>query len=1465
MFYMYEKPTLYKNNPALIPIETIKAIYVDRDGWLNHFIEIIKRMGTSEKLIHYILCGPRGMGKTTTLLLLNHYMEKNPDLSLHWISVITPEENPDIITIDDLLKKAISLMLRKFPGHMGQPIKPGDDNYDVHLDHIKEILQEKRRRLCLMVENIDHILDRILKQPDEERKFRKIIDSNSILFIGTSIAVLPEFIRRNDYGFQIEQLPPFKDMDVEAFVDSLISIESKSGSTSFSDKTIIPRIKAISVLSGGVPRYIIYGLNFLREQLLSDLLHTLETVLDEISPLFKHMIEDLPPQEKKVLDALMRQEKPSASGEIAATTGIGEQIVRELLGRIESRGLIKKEKISRQSLFSPLPPLFQIWYEMRILDNLQEKSMARITFLESFYGKERYPDMLYDLEKSINVHLEKGCRENAQEEMHLYRTLLGLRKGMEDLGRRRNFVEKLLELEQYDEALSVAKEIILNGRFEKNLTTQILGHILLGKCLLQAGKNENALNEINTAEELLKRSKNPMLLAEFADLLAGVKKYGESIEYFRKALGLLESHNDRRLKADILNNMGIAYRFIEEDARAVNCFDGAYRLFEKSGKKEWMAKTLHNKMFSLTLLKKYEEAISCGHKSIEIFQEIGNKRGIAFSHHNMGNTFNDWGNYEEAIKCYQKAIDIFQKEELKTALGHTLNNMGNSYHALGKSQEACVTYEKSLSILNETDDTEVKACAHFNMALTLSSLGKYEQAIGYYENALELFREKQDSAAVADILNRMGLDYYHLHRYEEAFNRFLESLKIYQGINKEEWMAEANFNIGRTLDRMEKYERALKHYHEALPFFERKNESNSYYTTLNKIGNCLQSLGKFNEAIGSFKKILEKTGGRHSRNFRAGVLSNLGSSYASLKEYEKSLDFFKKALRIFEQDKDEKWAAKTIMNMVNSLNAMGRYEEALDKSKQAGTIFARLRKKDASVSSDFLETYLRILLPFIPEAKSVIGNKEKVLLQEAFETIKNDRRVAPGPLFKLIYKYMHKALKHQDYEALSFLKKEVQSFQDKKASSVAELFSLAGERLRGNREILKRVDAATSSLIERVIESTGILTPLSRVKKLVQSRDFVSAIDILKQIVEENPHSSEALKLLGISYLKINKEDEAFRELSRAYALNAADEETTLLLFTLRRKRKEFPEALSLFESLMTLRKTRMPQEILTIVELYILNQMYFEALHSAEEGLEVSKNPTERCILNFFLIFIARMTGGKRKISTLLKSLIDNFRLIHPDQKFDYDFTDMLQKMQRILPLEERDLFMSIVQVLQWKMGIDEFAQRYLAEERDGIIEKIGHEVKPFFRDFIKGKIKTLKALESAIPGAGIVEEFLRNLGDNFEEFAAEEKETAFTILTDGISSRSESIRKESLDSLGQISILLPKEGQKKLMKAIFTQLKKEDSASVMNCAANVFRITYPHLDSSLDPWIARNIKEIPSLFEHLKDLNLKETGGKR
>jgi len=174
---------VHQYKPQRTSPDTLEAILVARENLLQKILGQLSQWmpGTSRQ--HYLLIGPRGIGKTHILSLVTHRISTQPDLHGKWCPITFPEESYGITRIADLFIKALQILSdesgdKEIAGVYGE-VRHEDNEQkvmDLSLDALRRFHKSRGKGILFMVENVNRIFERQIKEKADIHHFKKNTD-----------------------------------------------------------------------------------------------------------------------------------------------------------------------------------------------------------------------------------------------------------------------------------------------------------------------------------------------------------------------------------------------------------------------------------------------------------------------------------------------------------------------------------------------------------------------------------------------------------------------------------------------------------------------------------------------------------------------------------------------------------------------------------------------------------------------------------------------------------------------------------------------------------------------------------------------------------------------------------------------------------------------------------------------------------------------------------------------------------------------------------------------------------------------------------------------------------------------------------------------------------------------------------------------------------------------------------------
>lgn len=217
----------------------------------------------------------------------------------------------------------------------------------------------------------------------------------------------------------------------------------------------------------------------------------------------------------------------------------------------------------------------------------------------------------------------------------------------------------------------------------------------------------------------------------------------QSLEYFFKALKVIEETGDEARIANMYNSLGIAYNRQKNTSKAVEYYLKELTIGEKLKDKGIIATAHINIGAVYAGLGKYNEAL----KEFDLFlkgaEEEGDKYHIALGNLNLSDIYTRLGDYERALSTSDRAISLFEETGNKLESSEACLNKGNAYLQLAKARQKDKNnnLKQAGLYLNKALQAFTKAGQIEDMSDCYASLALLDSCLGNDKGALENFRK----------------------------------------------------------------------------------------------------------------------------------------------------------------------------------------------------------------------------------------------------------------------------------------------------------------------------------------------------------------------------------------------------------------------------------------------------------------------------------------------------------------------------------------------------------------------------------------------------------------------------------------------------------------------------------------------------------------------------------------------------
>ncbi len=390
---------LYKYNPTQISPQELDATFVGRECLIEEILSKLNQQAQAKSNQNYFIIGPKGIGKTNTLLILKNRIQSNKALSRGYLPLNFSEEEYSVITLRDFFVKILEVLKQNC--HQDDCLiafdkisKEISDEMAVEkaISFLKTFSHKNGYKLLLFIDNFDLIFSDQIRQQSAVKRLRDVLmNDNFMLIIGAAPTYFEEVMDYNQPLYNFFKIYSLEEFDFTLMEELLLKRASCDGNTKLVErlKTYHPKLKALYHLIGGNPRMILMLYQILAFSELPGVKTVLNSLLDDLTPYFKHKLESIrSPQQRKIVDTLALLDRAASPTELARAARLPVNQVSSLIKRLQYEGYIRlaPQKRRKTTYYILSDRLFRIWHQMRYKSSHHQLMPFLIEFISIWYS-----------------------------------------------------------------------------------------------------------------------------------------------------------------------------------------------------------------------------------------------------------------------------------------------------------------------------------------------------------------------------------------------------------------------------------------------------------------------------------------------------------------------------------------------------------------------------------------------------------------------------------------------------------------------------------------------------------------------------------------------------------------------------------------------------------------------------------------------------------------------------------------------------------------------------------------------------------------------------------------------------------------------------------------------------------------------------------------------------------------------
>lgn len=566
---MSRAAAIHLYRPQRTKPEDLEAVFVARESIVEGFLERLGRCGALASRQHYLFIGPRGIGKTCLLEVIQHRIRAGA-LGASWVPVALAEEGYAARSVANLLLEGLQVLANQTgdaeAGAAHARLRHDADDQrvtDLALDAFRSFHKRLGKRVLLLVENVNRVLDRQLARNGQQiALLRKIlIEEDWLVMIGTSPTYVSAATEPEAPLFEFFQVTLLQELSREEQVSLFRKLAALEDNETIHEylRDFNARLQALYHFTGGNPRLALMLYDLIAHKRIFDVQEELDGLLDQLTPFYQDRMRDLADQEAQLLERMALLPEGCTPTELAREARMEAKTVRALMTRLEGAGYVRREQRRKKQTVYIIPErFFRIWHQLNHSRAERGRVQYLLEFFATWYNTRDERDRVW---KQLVESLEKrspGAEESQVNEIVEFMDYIAaVSIGQEKYDRqfetiyRREKCEKSSVVSDPNGALegerdSDANYLVAKGRFfarelhdneracmefEEAVLTQpsnLLAHYNLVAAFDKAGRHNEAEHASERVASHLEKLGPHVLDADFEHQLWDALQFGES-------------------------------------------------------------------------------------------------------------------------------------------------------------------------------------------------------------------------------------------------------------------------------------------------------------------------------------------------------------------------------------------------------------------------------------------------------------------------------------------------------------------------------------------------------------------------------------------------------------------------------------------------------------------------------------------------------------------------------------------------------------------------------------------------------------------------------------------------------------------------------------------------------------------------------------------------------------------------
>jgi hypothetical protein len=392
-------PIITAFTPSVLDVETLKAIFVSRQPLLDDLVEGVASDVETGSRTHRLLIGPRGIGKTHLVTLLDDRLRNDDRLMGKVVVAWLREELWEVDTYLAWLEAVLGALAAEEPSIRDDLARIGALPADEAERAAEEVLWQRvgDRLLVVISENFDLLLENLARSG--QAQLRASMENHRGLTLIATTSSMPADLYDSDAPFYGWFRPSYLDeFSIDEARELLIKVAHLRGDAALVEYLASDeadgRLRVVTELAGGSPRIWVLLSQCIDVESIEKLIPVFIKMLDDLTPFYQERLRQLAPQQRRIVMELARRGGGVPVKELASGIRADQRTVSSQLRGLERRNLVRRvEPVgrgsagdARLSYYELREPLMRLALDVK--ESRGEPLRVVVAFLRAWYGND---------------------------------------------------------------------------------------------------------------------------------------------------------------------------------------------------------------------------------------------------------------------------------------------------------------------------------------------------------------------------------------------------------------------------------------------------------------------------------------------------------------------------------------------------------------------------------------------------------------------------------------------------------------------------------------------------------------------------------------------------------------------------------------------------------------------------------------------------------------------------------------------------------------------------------------------------------------------------------------------------------------------------------------------------------------------------------------------------------------------